>query len=179
MTSSKEKMPQEQSRMSLMPMFILHRLQEEPSSGYSLISYINSITQGSWKPGSGSIYPTLQRLERLGLIKKTGRGPRSKRIYSITEMGKRELNRLKAEFDRYSTERWHRIRGMMLFVVNPRSLAKMLNETIEMQREAWERVLSSNELSDREKNFFLEEHRLLVEDHLEWIKSKMKTYKGE
>jgi DNA-binding PadR family transcriptional regulator len=162
-------------RVSLIQMFILHRLKERPSSGYDLISYINTVTHGSWKPGSASIYPTLRKLEKDGLIRTTGSGPRSKRIYSITDKGLKQLEKMKSEFDSYSVERWHRIRGMMLFVVNPRSLARMLNETIEMQKEAWERIISSDELETREKTFFLEEHKLLLENHLEWVKDKIKS----
>jgi len=163
---------QRETRTSITNMFILHRLSQKPSSGYDLINYINNITQGSWKPGSASIYPVLRRLEKAGLIKTVETG--SRKVYTIKELGLERLSKLKEDFNRYSTERRHRIKGMMLFIVDPKFLAKMLAETIEMQPEAWERILSSKDITSKEKLFLLQEHKLLLEKHLDWVNSRIK-----
>lgn len=157
------------TNLNIFSIFILSRLKERPASGYDLASYINFITHGSWKPGSASIYPALKKLEKRGLIKRIQEGKRSKVVYDITEKGYVVLEKMKKEFDKYSEERWHRIRGMITHIVEPESLPKMLNETIEMQKEAWSRIINSEKITAEDKMFYLKEHKLLVEKHLNWI----------
>ncbi|MEM0121674.1 MAG: hypothetical protein QW688_09590, partial [Thermoprotei archaeon] len=69
-------------------------------------------------------------------------------------------------------ERWHTIRGIILSLVSAESLAKMMHETIEMQEEAWEKVLKSN-MTREDKLFLLKQHKLLLERHSSWMDKKI------
>jgi DNA-binding PadR family transcriptional regulator len=159
-------------RRGILPLYILQKLSSGPASGYDLMSDINSVTEGSWRPGSGSVYPVLKSLMTKNLIKVSGTGDRSKRLYSLTDKGRLVLEEAKQVFDTYSLQRWHTIRGVMMAVVAPASLAKMLNETIEMQPQAWDKILKSA-LTREDKLFLLRQHKLLVDRHALWIDKKI------
>src|ERR1700733_5928592 len=47
---------------------ILTLLNEGPHNGYQIMQAIEQRSHGTWKPSSGSIYPTLQQLEDEGLV---------------------------------------------------------------------------------------------------------------
>lgn len=64
-------------------------LDEKPMHGYDLIRELEQRSAGMWRPSPGSIYPTLQLLEDEGLV--TAEEHDGKRVYSITDAGKREL----------------------------------------------------------------------------------------
>ena len=67
-----------------------------PQSGYQLKKTMNETTSHFWTEAFGSIYPTLQKLEKSGLIykeQKVGTGKRESIIYSITKLGEEELDR--------------------------------------------------------------------------------------
>jgi len=76
-------------------LIILHSLDCEPKSGYSLLKEIGERTQGSWIPNKGTLYPILKSLDAEGLIQVTETGKRSKKVYSLTETGKETLADLK------------------------------------------------------------------------------------
>lgn len=165
-------------RLGLLPLFILNSLAKRSLSGYDIMREISNITEGSWQPGSGSIYPVLRSLERKGLVKVTGQGLRGKRLYALTPAGLKALAEAKKAYDQYSVKRWHMIRGIMMTLVEPHSLARMLNEAIEMQPKAWERVLGSKEVSREEKLFLLKQHLLMLDRHCEWVKQKISELEG-
>ena len=65
---------------------VLRILEQGERHGYD---FINWFRDGGWAPGAGSIYPLLATLEEDGLIE--GRDENGKRIYRITENGRRYL----------------------------------------------------------------------------------------
>ena len=68
---------------------LLSLLADKPMHGYDLIRELEQRSGGVWRPSPGSIYPTLQLLEDEGLV--TGEEREGKRVYSITEAGRAEL----------------------------------------------------------------------------------------
>lgn len=75
---------------------VLGMLAIENLSGYEIIKIIKSSTNHFWSESEGQIYPALAKCVKDGLAtckeysaEKTGR---AKKIYSITEKGKKELN---------------------------------------------------------------------------------------
>jgi DNA-binding PadR family transcriptional regulator len=60
--------------------------------GYELIKYLQEKTYGLWTPSPGSVYPTLQLLEDQGMI--SGEEHDGKRVFSITDTGRREAERM-------------------------------------------------------------------------------------
>lgn len=72
---------------------VLKALEEGEKTGYGLMKYIEEKV-GS-KPSSGSMYPTLEALNREGLVKIKEEG--KKKIYSLTAEGKNHAKELGAE----------------------------------------------------------------------------------
>jgi DNA-binding PadR family transcriptional regulator len=68
---------------------LLSLLVDKPMHGYDLIRELEQRSGGMWRPSPGSIYPTLQLLEDEGLV--TGQEQDGKRVYSITDAGRAEL----------------------------------------------------------------------------------------
>lgn len=70
----------------------------EPRHGYGIIKHVEEITNGRIRLGSGTIYGTLNKMQRDRIIIVFSDGKR-KTIYEITDVGKElmqaEMNRLK------------------------------------------------------------------------------------
>jgi DNA-binding PadR family transcriptional regulator len=67
---------------------ILALLAEEPMNGYGIITAIAERSDGSWRPGPGSVYPALRSLDEEGLIApdESDEDPRRK-VFALTEDG--------------------------------------------------------------------------------------------
>jgi DNA-binding PadR family transcriptional regulator len=65
---------------------ILIELSDEPMHGYQLIGAIDGRSGGSWKPGPGVVYPTLQLLVDEALVTAEQVGER--KVYSLTGAGR-------------------------------------------------------------------------------------------
>jgi DNA-binding PadR family transcriptional regulator len=77
---------------------ILSLLSEGSKHGYELMKTLETRSGGSYKVSAGTMYPSLAQLEDEGLIiseQKEGR-----RVYQLTDSGRKELEREKATADR-------------------------------------------------------------------------------
>ena len=83
--------------MSETAYYILLSLLEE-RHGYGIMQYVTQITNGRINLGAGTIYGTLGKLEKNGLIVST-REEDKRKYYQITQDG---MEVLKAEFERIS-----------------------------------------------------------------------------
>ncbi len=83
---------------------LLDVLSHEPRHGYEIIRILEEKSNGRYVPSPGTVYPSLQYLEDLGLIVAKQDGER--RVYSITEAGKTELEAKQAEVDAF----WQRLK---------------------------------------------------------------------
>lgn len=81
----------------LLPIFVLHLLDEKPHNGNDLVSEIAERTRKGWIPSTGGIYPLLRKLEKKGLVTGTWSDPekRTQRVYTLTEKGQSELAHLR------------------------------------------------------------------------------------
>jgi DNA-binding PadR family transcriptional regulator len=68
---------------------LLDLIAEKPSHGYELIKAIEEKFGGAYSPSPGIIYPMLTLFEETGLATVANEGTR--KLYSITEEGKKEL----------------------------------------------------------------------------------------
>jgi DNA-binding PadR family transcriptional regulator len=75
----------------------LKMLSESSLSGTDLAAQIQRVTDGSWKPGPGSIYLVLGELLKKGLITELPKREGNVRRYIISSKGKAELARLSGE----------------------------------------------------------------------------------
>lgn len=65
---------------------VLALLAERPMHGYQIIQELEARTDGAWRVSPGSIYPTLQVLEDVGLVTATKDG--GKRVFHLTDEGR-------------------------------------------------------------------------------------------
>ena len=73
---------------------VLNLLAEQEMHGYQIITELAERSGGVWRPGAGSIYPTLRSLEDHGLV--IGRDEGDKRVFQLTEAGRRAAAALDA-----------------------------------------------------------------------------------
>ena len=84
-------------------MMVLRLLKQEPMHGYALVQRIQQVSRNLLQVEEGSLYPTLQRLLRDGLVDaKWGVSSTNRRIrvYRITAAGAKHLTREVSSFER-------------------------------------------------------------------------------
>ena len=93
------------------PVGKLARGADEPRHGYELIKAIEELTEGSYAPSPGTIYPTLSLLEDEGAIAPAP-GDETRKAYQATDAGRSELaeraDEVTALFERLSGHGTHR-----------------------------------------------------------------------
>jgi DNA-binding PadR family transcriptional regulator len=85
---------------------LLDLIAEKPRHGYEIIKAIEETFGGAYSPSPGIIYPMLTLFEETGLATVTTEGTR--KLYTITEEGKKELEQNRAAVDAIR----HRIAGI-------------------------------------------------------------------
>jgi DNA-binding PadR family transcriptional regulator len=65
---------------------VLALLAEQPMHGYQIIQELEARTDGAWRVSPGSIYPTLQVLEDVGLVR--AEKEHGKRVFHLTDEGR-------------------------------------------------------------------------------------------
>jgi DNA-binding PadR family transcriptional regulator len=87
----------------MLELAILGLLKERPMHGYELRKQLSQKLGLFWTVSFGSLYPTLKKLERRGVVEKVapvgGERPRRKQEYRITAAGEDDFLTLLAEFD--------------------------------------------------------------------------------
>lgn len=80
-------------------LYLLHLLSTSECYGAEMAELISITNKGHWKPSPGSLYPLLNKLEKEGLIagKWDTEQPPPRKRYSITDKGREELRRQKAD----------------------------------------------------------------------------------
>jgi DNA-binding PadR family transcriptional regulator len=70
-------------------LLILDALRDGPKHGYEIIKALEERSGGRYAPSPGTVYPTLQMLEDLGMIAADTAG--DKKVYNLTDQGRAEL----------------------------------------------------------------------------------------
>jgi PadR family transcriptional regulator PadR len=87
-------------------MLILKIVGLEPLNGWAISQRLKQISSDVLGVSDGSLYPALHKLERRGWItaqwKASGNNRRA-RFYSVTRLGRRQLEKETANWDRIST----------------------------------------------------------------------------
>lgn len=81
-------------RRGVLKFAVLKLLSELPRHGYDLI---RAVREKGWAGGPGSVYPILAALEAAGLV--VGRDEGERRVYEVTEQGRRLLGEHAAELE--------------------------------------------------------------------------------
>ncbi|GII92523.1 PadR family transcriptional regulator [Sinosporangium siamense] len=83
-------------------LYLLKLLEESPRHGYEVIRLLQDRFLGVYSPSPGTIYPRLARLEEEGLV--THEVADGKKIFSITDRGRAELQARGEELDELEQE---------------------------------------------------------------------------
>src|SRR3954467_7490294 len=88
-------------RRAVLPLLVLHLINEGPSYGNQLMERIGGMTAGVLSVNPNTMYPLLRQLEGRGLIEGQWEHPerRTRRFYSITRAGRTEYRRLVEELE--------------------------------------------------------------------------------
>ena len=83
-------------RRQILPLLVLHLINEGPSYGNQLMERIGSMTAGVLSVNPNTMYPLLRQLEGRGLIEGQWEHPerRSRRYYVLTDAGEAEYAQL-------------------------------------------------------------------------------------
>jgi PadR family transcriptional regulator PadR len=86
-------------RRQILPLLVLHLINEGPSYGNKLMERIGAMTAGVLSVNPNTMYPLLRQLEERGLIQGEWEHPerRSRRYYVLTDEGRAEYERLVEE----------------------------------------------------------------------------------
>src|SRR2546423_781093 len=87
---------------------VLSALKQGDAHGFEILRRLEEAGSGALKLKEGSLYPALYRLEAAGMIRgewedsaTPRRGPR-RRIYRLTQKGRRRLDRARGDFQQFA-----------------------------------------------------------------------------
>jgi PadR family transcriptional regulator PadR len=83
---------------TVLPVLLLHLLEERPDHGLSLMQRVEALCGGLLAVNTNTVYPLLRRLEERGFVTGEWDHPtkRARRMYRITPAGHERLRRIKA-----------------------------------------------------------------------------------
>jgi DNA-binding PadR family transcriptional regulator len=70
---------------------LLSLLAEKPRHGYEIIRDLEERSRGFYSPSPGTVYPTLSLLEDMGYARATAEDGSSRKVYEITDEGRKYL----------------------------------------------------------------------------------------
>ncbi|MGW8554709.1 PadR family transcriptional regulator [Streptomyces tubercidicus] len=84
---------------------LLAVLEPGPLHGYAIIAAVQHRSGGALELRTGTIYPALNRLERLGLLSSSWQssGERRRRCYELTKAGRRTLATERTAWSEFTT----------------------------------------------------------------------------
>lgn len=109
---------------------LLDALRDGPKHGYEIIKWLDERTQGAYAPSPGAVYPTLQLLGDLDLVR-AGQDD-DRRVYALTDAGRAALDE-HAEVIRHF---WSRFAAPDLGVARP-EIGFVRDELDELTRTVW------------------------------------------
>jgi DNA-binding PadR family transcriptional regulator len=156
--------------------YILHSISVKPKHGYEILQDIEGKTNGTWRPGVGSVYPVLKRLLADGYIITDARGSSdNRRVYSITSKGLDEMKD-RGQMFASSWERWAAMRRLFYDLLDPAGFSNMVVEGSKKQFEMTKELMETrrDSISRNDMDFMLREYSLSLERQLDWTHSQLK-----
>jgi DNA-binding PadR family transcriptional regulator len=160
--------------------YILHRIAQGPVHGYEVIQDIDSKTEGAWRPGAGSLYPLLKKLESEGLIEadEGSKEEATRRVYHITSKGQQSLLESKETLTNFQ-HRWSFMRKIFIELIDPDKVANFFVESSNRQFELAREILDSKSenMPKGDVEYMLKEYLLGLERQLNWTNERMREMK--
>jgi DNA-binding PadR family transcriptional regulator len=155
--------------------YILHSISVKPKHGYEILLDIEGKTNGTWRPGVGSVYPVLKRLLSDGYIMSEAKGSsENRRVYSITPKGLEEMKE-RGQMFANSLERWAAMRRLFYDLLDPAGFSSMLVESSKKQFEMTKELMEArrDSISRNDMDFMLREYSLNLERQLDWTHAQL------
>jgi DNA-binding PadR family transcriptional regulator len=131
------------ARRGSLRLVILDALRE-PRHGYEIIKALEERTHGEYAPSPGTVYPTLQYLEDLGLVRAAQEGDR--RVYELTDAGRAELDAQAEGIGAF----WSRFDARAPSESSKREAGFLQDELRDLTRTCWGAVKEALSRGDRE-----------------------------
>ena len=153
-------------------MYMLSMISRGEETGYSLMQSIEEKTKGTWRPGPGTIYPLLRRLDKEDLIKskRSKNKDRDSTSYSITVKGKKELEQMQASL----VDRGSQGSTMLRFfaeLLSPSYFIPVFLEHFPLEIEIFQEQVQK--LPRAEKERACKEMSMMIKAQLNWIDSQL------
>jgi DNA-binding PadR family transcriptional regulator len=120
------------ARRGALRYLLLDTLRDGPKHGYEIIKAFEERTQGGYSPSPGTVYPTLQYLEELGLVRADQETER--RVYRLTEAGTAELEAHAEEVKAF----WSDFAAFTPSAANQHEVGFLHNELEDLMRTIWQ-----------------------------------------
>jgi DNA-binding PadR family transcriptional regulator len=160
--------------------YILHRIAQGPVHGYEVIQDIDNKTEGAWRPGAGSLYPLLKKLESEGLIKaeEGTKEEATRRVYHVTLKGQQSLAESKEMLTNFQ-QRWSFMRKIFIELIDPDKAANFFVDSSNRQFQLAREILEtkSGKMPKADVEYMLKEYVLGLERQLAWANEKTKEIK--
>lgn len=157
------KMSPEHFRRRLVGLYALTLMEREgPLHGYRLSEAIAERTEGAWRPGPGSVYPSLKKLVDSGLA--TSRVSGRRRTYTISRKGIQLLREIRTRNQRFL---FGKMDGTLLWtdILGEKDAGEYLLRRLRHVWDSTEMVLESGRTSPADKERL--KRRLKAELHRE------------
>ena len=161
--------------------YILHKIASNPSHGYDILQEIENKTKGAWRPGPGSTYPILKRLEREGMIKAEGSSHEdTRRTYHITSKGLQQLKAARKTLAEYG-QRWQSLRGLIAELIDVEDVERFLVDGSKGHFQFTQEIFKTNmkNLPPAELQYILKEYILNLERQLDWAQGLLEKGIGK
>ena len=160
---------------------MLNRIALKPTYGYEILTEIEEKTEGTWRPGPGSVYPLLKKLVSEGYVEVEagGRAGAEKRKYRATSKGMEHLSQAQDTF-RMMNKRMAGFRGLMVDMIGPDRVGSYMTEGAERQLDLSRKVLEANKakIPPEEMNRILREYAVGLERQLDWTNKLLRETAG-
>jgi DNA-binding PadR family transcriptional regulator len=123
---------------------LLDALRDGPKHGYEIIKTLEQRSAGQYVSSPGTVYPTMQYLEELGLVRADQEGER--RVYNLTRAGRAELNAHAEHVDAF----WGRFAASTIAKTSRHEVGFLQDELDDLARTAWGGLREAIERDDQQ-----------------------------
>jgi DNA-binding PadR family transcriptional regulator len=122
---------------------LLDALRDGPKHGYEIIKTFEERSAGQYVSSPGTVYPTMQYMEELGLVRADQEGER--RVYNLTEAGRAELDAHAEHVHAF----WGRFAARSTAATSRHEVGFLQDELDDLARTAWGGLREAIEKDDR------------------------------
>jgi DNA-binding PadR family transcriptional regulator len=123
---------------------LLDALRDGPKHGYEIIKTLEERSAGQYVSSPGTVYPTMQYLEELGLVRADQEGER--RVYNLTEAGRGELDAHAEHVDAF----WGRFAARKIAKTSRHEVGFLQDELDDLTRTVWGGLREAIERDDQQ-----------------------------